>query len=132
MNGENTSEPYSLKTLAVFADHIASLVATNRDFPEVHRGTFNGLTRALSFRTPNTMPNVKPPNDMFVSYCSMEESFMHEQTEIFQKQGLEPLIQGLLQHLGGCNEILYKLLYDHIERTSHQASKTYLPYLAEE
>jgi len=132
MDGENTSEPYSLKTLAVFAVHIASLVATNRDFPEIHRGTFNGLTRALSFRTPNTMPNVKPPNDMFVSYCSMEESLMHEQTEIFQKQGLEPLIQGLLQHLGGCNEILFKLLYDHIDRTSHQASKTYLPYLAEE
>ncbi len=130
--GENTAETYSLKTLAVFAVHIASLVATNRDFPEIHRGTFNGLTRALSFRTPNTMPNVKPPKDMFVSYCSMEESFMHEQTEIFQKQGLEPLVQSLMQHLGGCNEILYNLLYDHIERTSHQVSKTYLPHLAEE
>lgn len=132
MEGENTAELYSLKTLAVFAVHIASLVATNRDFPEIHRGTFNGLTRALSFRTPNTMPNIKPPNGMFVSYCSMEESFMHEQTETFQNQGLEPLVRNLLQHLGGCNEILYNLLYDHMERTSHQASKTYLPHLAEE
>lgn len=129
--GENTTEPYSLKTLAVFAVHIASLVATNRDFPEIHRGTFSGLTGTLSFRTPNTMPNVKPPNGMFVSYCSMEESFMHEQTETFQKQGLEPLVRNLLQHLGGGNEI-YNLLYDHVERTSHQASKTYLPHLAEE
>lgn len=131
-DGENTAEPFNLKTLAVFAVHIASLVAVNRDFPEMHRGTFNGLTRTLSFRTPNTMPNVKPPSGMFVSYCSMEESFMHEQTETFQKQGLEPLVRNLLQHLGSGDEIHYGLLCGHVEHASHQASKTYLPHLAEE
>lgn len=131
-DGENTTEPYGLKTLAVFAVHIASLIAANRDFPEMHRGTFNGLTRTLSFRTPNTMPNVKPPNGMFVSYCSMEESFMHEQTETFQKHGLEPLVRNLLQHLGGGDEIHYGLLCGHLERASRQASKTYLPHLSEE
>lgn len=129
---EKTAEPYSLKTLAVFTVHVANLVAVNRDFPKMHRGTFNGLTRALSFRTPNTMPNVKPPSGMFVSYCSMEESLMHEQTETFQKQGLEPLVRNLLQHLGSRDEIHYGLLYGHVEHASHQASKTYLTHLAEE
>lgn len=129
---ENSAEPYSLKTLSVFTVHIASLVAIKREFPEIHRGAFNGLTRTLSFRTPNTMPNVEPPDGMFVSYCSMEESFMHKQTETFQKQGLEPLVRNLLRHLGGGKDIHYNLLCNHVESTSHQASKTYLPHLAEE
>jgi len=132
MERENTTEPYSLKTLAVFTVHIASLVAFKREFPEIHRGTFNGLTRTLSFRTPNTMPNVKPPDGVFASYCSMEESFMHKQTEIFQKQGLEPLVRNLLRHLGGSMDIHYKLLCDHVERASHQACNTYIPHLAEQ
>lgn len=129
---ESTDEPYSRRTLAVFTVHIASLVAIEREFPEIYRMTINGLTRTLSFRTPNTMPNVKPPDGTFVSYCSMEESFMHEQTEAFQQQGLEPLVRNLLRHLGSREDIDFNLLCGHVERTSHQASKTYLSHLAEE
>lgn len=126
---ESTDEPYSQKTIAVFTVHLASLVAMKREFPEMNRMIFNGLTRTLSFRTPNTMPNVKPPNDRFVSYCSLEESYMHNQTEAFQDQGLEPLVENLLRHLGRDKDIDYNLLCSHLEHSSHQISKTYLPHL---
>ncbi len=126
---KSTDGPYSWRTLAVFTVHLASLVAMKREFPEINRMIFNGLTRTLSFRTPNTMPNVKPPDDRFVSYCSMEESFMHNQTETFQQLGLDPLVRNLLRHLGSGKDKDYKLLCDHVERASHQISKSYLPHL---
>ena len=126
---EDITEPYSLKTLAVFTVHIASLVAINREFPEIHRFTINGFTRTLSFRTPNTIPNTKTPDGVFVSYCSMEESFMHTQTETFKNQGAEPVVRNLLRHLGSGKNIDYNFLWDHVNRTSQQASKTYIPHL---
>lgn len=130
-NGENPARRYSLRTLSVFAVHIATLVAVKREFPKLHRSTLNGFTRTLSFRTPNTMPNVKPPDGVFVSYCSEEESFMHTQTEVFDQQGVEPLVRSLLQQLGG-KDGDYKSLSEHLERAARQASRTYLPFLAEE
>lgn len=130
--GEIESDPYSLKTLAVFTVHVASLVAINREYPETHRSIINGLTRTLSFRIPNTMPNTKAPDGMFVSYCSMEESYMHTQTETFQNQGAEPVLRNLLQHLGDGKSIDYNLLWEHVDCASHQASKTYIPHLVEE
>lgn len=130
-NTENSARRYSLKTLSVFAVHIATLVAIKREYPKLHRMTLNGFTRTLSFQTPNTMPNVKPPEGMFVSYCSDEESFMHSQTETFEQQGVEPLVRRLLQQLGGRDDD-YKLLFDHLEHAARQASRTYLPFLAEE
>jgi len=130
-SAENPTRRYSLKTLSVFAVHIATLVAIKREFPKLHRSTLNGFTRTLSFRTPNTMPNVKPPDGVFVSYCSDEESFMHTQMETFEQQGVEPLLRSLLQQLGGKDKD-YKSLFDHLEHTAHQASRSYLPFLAEE
>ena len=132
IESENTAELYSLKTLAVFTVHIASLVAIKRECPGTHRSMINGLTRTLSFRTPNTMPNTKAPDGVFVSYCSVEESFMHTQTETFQNVGAEPVVRNLLQHLGSAKNIDYNLLWDHVAHTSHQVSKTYIPYLVEE
>jgi len=129
---ESTYEPFSLKTLAVFTVHLSSLVGIKREFPETHRMTLNGFTRTLSFRTPNTMPNANPPNDRFVSYCSLEESFMHNQTETYQQVGLKPLVQYLLRYLGSGKDSDYTLLCDHVERTSHQICKTYLPHLVDE
>jgi hypothetical protein len=57
----NFTRRYSLRTLSVFAVHIATLVAIARDFPQLDRATLNGFTRTLSFRTENTMPDVEPP-----------------------------------------------------------------------
>lgn len=125
------AEPYSLKTLAVFVVHIATLVAINREYPGMNRLTFNGFTRTLSFRTPNTMPNTKPPDGMLVSYCSLEESFMHSQTETFLNSGAEPVVRNLLQYLGGERMIDYKLLWEHVLSTSQKASRSYVPFLVE-
>lgn len=122
---------FSLKTLSVFTVHAATLLAIKREFPDLHRTTLNGFTRTLSFRTPKTMPNVTPSSSTFVSYCSVEESVMHKQTEVFEQHGIEPLVRNLLRYLGG-TENDYKLLFEHIERTGCQASKTYLPFLAKQ
>lgn len=127
----NNSGLHSLKTLSVFAVHIATLIAIEREFPELHRSTLNGFTRALSFRTPNTMPNVNPTEGIFVSYCSEEESFMHEQTKIFHQQGVEPLMRNLLRYLGG-KDSDYTPLFEHLEQTARQACRTYLPFLADQ
>lgn len=129
IESENFAESYSLKTLAVFMVHIASLVAIKREYPTTHRSIINGLTRTLSFRTPNTMPDTKEPDGVFVSNCSIEESFMHSQTNTFLNVGAEPIVRNLLQHLGSGNNIEYKLLWEHVAHTSHQVSKTYIPYL---
>jgi len=122
---------HNMKTLSIFAVHAATLLAIKREFPELRRITQNGFTRTLSFRTPNTMPNVKPPNNTFVSYCSEEESFMHKQTEVFEQQGVEPLVKNLLRHLGG-NDSDYNWIYDYIDLIARQVSRTYLPFLAKE
>ena len=120
-----------MKTLSVFTVHAATLLAVEREFPALHRTTLNGFTRTLSFRTPNTMPNITPPSGTFVSYCSAEESLMHKQTEVFEQHGIEPLVRNLLRNLGG-TESDYKPLSDHIELAGRQASRTYLPFLARE
>ncbi len=130
-NAEEATRRYSLKTLSVFAVHIATLIAVKREFPELHRSILNGFTRTLSFRTPNTMPNVKPPDGVFVSYCSDEESFMHTQTDTFEKHGVDPLVRSLLQQFGGRDRD-YNSLLEHLEHVACQASRTYLPFLAEE
>lgn len=127
----NHTRRHSLKTLSVFAVHIATLIAVKREFPGLHWGTLNGFTRTLSFRTPHTMPNVKPPDGAFVSYCSVEESFMLKQTKVFEYLGVNPLIRHLLLQLGGKTGD-YNVLFDHLERVALQASRTYLPYLAED
>jgi hypothetical protein len=62
----------------------------------------------------------------------MEESFMHTQTETFKNQGAEPVVRNLLRHLGGGKNIDYNFLWDHVNRTSQQASKTYIPHLVAE
>lgn len=131
--GQNYTEAkrsrYTLRTLSVFVVHIATLIAVKRYYPYIHRGTLNGFTRTLSFRTPNSMPDVEPPEDMLVSYCSEEESFMHWQTRTFEQQGLKPLVGRLLYELGGEPEDYYVLL-EHLENVSQYASRTYLLYLA--
>ena len=127
----NINGQYSVKTLSVFTVHAATLLAVEREFPALHRTTLNGFTRTLSFRTPNTMPNITPPSGTFVSYCSAEESLMHKQTEVFEQHGIEPLVRNLLRNLGG-TESDYKPLSDHIELAGRQASRTYLPFLARE
>lgn len=121
---------HSLKTLSVFAVHAATLLAIKRDFPLIHRSALNGFTRTLSFQTPNTMPNVQPPQGMLVSYSSEEESFMHKQTEVFEQEGMRPLVRNLLQLLGG-NDRDYSPLCDHLDLAARQASSTYLPHIAE-
>src|SRR5690606_33461661 len=127
----NISGQFSLKTLSVFTVHAATLLALKLKFPDLHRTTLNGFTRALSFRTPNTMPNITPPSRTFVTYCSAEESFMHKQTEVFERHGMEPLVRDLLRHLGG-TQSEYKSLSEHRELTGREASRTYLPFLARE
>ncbi len=127
---DNTVGQQSLRTLSVYTVHIATLVAIKREYPALHRMTLNGFTRALSFRTPNTMPEVKSSENVFVSYCSIEESFMHEQTKVFERRGVEPLARNLLQQLGG-KDGDYNAFAEHLDRAARQASATYLPYLAE-
>lgn len=127
----NVIGQYSVRTLSVFTVHAATLIAVKREFPDLHRTTLNGFTRTLSFRTPNTMPDITPPSGTFVSYCSMEESLMHKQTEVFEQHGIEPLVRNLLRHLGG-TESDYKPLSEHMELAGHQASRTYLPFFARE
>ena len=122
---------HTLKTLSVFAVHAATLLATKRDFPSLHRSVLNGFTRTLSFRTPNTMPNTQSPEGMLVSYCSNEESFMHKQTEVFEQHGIEPLVRNLLRQLGRNNNE-FSTLSEYIDSAARQASNTYLTHLAEE
>lgn len=122
---------HSQETLSVFAVHAATLLAVSREFPGLHRSILNGFTRTLSFRTPNTMPKVKPPDGTFISYCSEEESFMHKQTEVFEKQGLEPLVRSLLPRQGATGDD-YKLLSEHLEEAAQRASRTYLAFIAKQ
>jgi hypothetical protein len=109
--------PYDLKTLSVFAVHAATLLAVSRDSTGVDRSILNGFRRALSFRTPNTMPDVNLPANTFVSYCSDEESFMHQQAAVFEKQGLEPIVRDLLLSVGGSSHD-YDPLSGHIEKAA--------------
>lgn len=77
------------------------------------------------------MPKVKPPDGTFISYCSEEESFMHKQTEVFEKQGLEPLVRSLLPRQGATGDD-YKLLSEHLEEAAQRASRTYLAFIAKQ
>lgn len=123
---------HSLRTVSVFAVHVATLMAIARHDPRLSWMTLNGFTRSLASRTPDTMPKVKPPPDRFVSYCSIEEALMHRQTDVFQEQGVQPAVKGLLEHLGSNRAGDFELLYAHLESAAEQARKTYLPFLAEE
>lgn len=129
-NQANFNGQYSLQTLAVFTAHAATLLAAKQDFPDLHRSILNGFTRTLSFLTPNTMPEVNQPDGALVSYCSNEESFMHNQTDVFDRHGMEPLVRNLVRQLGG-NESDFAILSKHIELAARHATRTYLPRLIE-
>jgi hypothetical protein len=126
---ESTAKEFSLRTVAVFITHVATLAAINRDCPWLHRSRINGLTLSLSHRTPHTMPTVKATPEVFVSYCSVEESFMQNQIGTFEQNGLDPLVENILSLLGGGPK-QYDLIRERIEHASFIASRTYLPHLS--
>lgn len=126
---EGVQSKYSKDTLAVFTTHLAALVGMSRAFPNIHSSVSNGLTRTLSFRTPNTAPDVEPPPGVFVSYCSLEETYMHTQKKVFMQRGVEPLVNDLLKELGA-EASKRELLLKHIEESSKECIRTFLPHLA--
>lgn len=130
--GEVIPSKHSLRTVAVFAVQLSALMAIKRHYPQLHRSTINSLTTALSSRTPNTMPDVKPPPDMFVSYCTIEETVMHRQRDLVEEHGIIPAVRKLLEHLGSNRADHFEMLHAHLEAAAEQARKTYLPFLAEE
>ena len=128
---ENHQEPeneFDLKTIAVFATHISALIAIDRHFPGTHRVYINTLVRTLAFRTPDIQTDEESKPGVFVSRCGIEESFMHRQTETFEKEGESPLIKKLMALLKGSHRD-YDKLSEQIEFASEQAKETYIPHL---
>lgn len=128
---ESNRSKYSKETLAVFTTHLAALVGLSRAFPNIHSSVSNGLTRTLSFRTPNTAPDVKPPPGTFVSYCSLEETYMHNQKKVFVQRGAAPLVNDLLKELGS-EAGKHEMLMEHVEKSAKECIKTFLPHLAQD
>lgn len=127
---DGISGPHSMQAIAVFTVHAATLVARRRYFPKLHRGTLNGFTRSLGFRTPNPLPNVTPPPNMLVSYAGRDESFMHDNYELHEERGVGPVIRRLLDLLGKKADEDYDDLSRHVDTTADLVAKSYLPFLA--
>ena len=126
---EGIAGRHSLHTLSVFTVHAATLIAIERNYPELNLVTLNGFTQSLGFRTPDTQPEVESKKDAFAHYASIEAAFMHDQTDEFELRGVEPLIRDLLKHLGGNRDGQFKLLAEHVDRTADKVARTYLPHL---
>lgn len=122
--------PYDLKTVSVFVVHLATLMAIGA-FPDIHRSSLNGFTRSLALRTPNTTPDTVPPENMLVSYLSLEESFMQEQVEEYYEGNFDNLVKNLLVQLGAENSKLnVYTLRRFLTEASSIARETYVPHLA--
>jgi hypothetical protein len=128
--GEQTaSSAHSIRTIAVFTVHAASLVAWKRHYPNLHRGTFNGLTHVLSCNTPNPLPDVKPPSHVLVSYIGRDAAFMHDNHAIFETRGVQAVVGRLLSLIGGTSDRDSVDLANYINHTADVVAKTYMAYI---